>query len=148
MIEVKTILVPTDFSSHARAALECAIGLAKTFDARIHVMHAYHLPIALTGSDQIAIPRDFWGEIRDAGARKLDKTADLVVQAGLPVEQHLTQAQPSAAIVELADKIGADLIVIGTRGLSGLKHVLLGSVAERTVRHASCPVLTVKDPEA
>lgn len=148
MTEVKTILVPTDFSSHARTALEWAIGLAKTFDASIHLMHAYHLPIAISGPDQVALPRDFWSEIRDAAARKLDKSADLVVQAGLSVEQHLSQAQPSTAIVELADKIGADLIVIGTRGLSGLKHVMLGSVAERTVRHAPCPVLTVRDPEA
>ncbi len=63
---------------------------------------------------------------------------------GIQCESHLIAQTPSAAIVEAAEQIGADLIVMGTRGLSGLKHILLGSVAERTVRVAPCPVMTVK----
>ena len=60
---------------------------------------------------------------------------------------HLSPASPTLAIEALVDEVGADLIVMGTRGLSGLKHVMLGSVAERTVRTAKCPVLTVKAKE-
>jgi nucleotide-binding universal stress UspA family protein len=145
MTVMKNILVPIDFSSHSRAALECAIGLAKTYGSTIHVLHAYHLPIQIATPDQIVTPQNFWRDVRDAAARKLEKSAELVRRAGVPVETHLTEAQPAAAIIDLADKLEADLIVMGTRGLSGLKHVLLGSVAERTVRLAPCPVLTVKD---
>jgi nucleotide-binding universal stress UspA family protein len=145
MIAIKTILVPVDFSTHSRSALEYAIGLAKTFGAKVHLVHAYHLPIQVATPEQIAMPTDLWAAIRDAAARRLDKSAELVTAAGLSVETHLTEGNPSSAVVELATKLGADLIVMGTRGLSGLKHVLLGSVAERTVRLAPCPVLTLKD---
>jgi nucleotide-binding universal stress UspA family protein len=62
------------------------------------------------------------------------------------VHAHITADAASSAIVESADQLGADLIVMGTRGLTGMKHILLGSVAERTVRLAHCPVMTVKGP--
>ena len=92
----------------------------------------------------MAIPQDLWTQIRDAAGRKLDKASQTVSAEGLTVETHLTEGANAQAIVEVAVKIGADLIVMGTRGLSGLKHVMLGSVAERTVRLAPCPVMTVK----
>jgi nucleotide-binding universal stress UspA family protein len=68
--------------------------------------------------------------------------------AGVPAEASASSGFPPQAIVEMADDIGADLIVMGTRGLTGFKHLMLGSVAERTVRSAPCPVLTVKAEEA
>lgn len=144
-MNLKNILVAVDFSPHSRKALEYAIDLAKKFGAKLHLVHAYHLPIQIAMPDQIVIPGNLWADVRDAAARKLDKSAQLVTGASVAVETHLTEAQPSVGIVEVASKIGADLIVMGTRGLSGVKHVLLGSVAERTVRMAHCPVLTVKD---
>ncbi len=67
---------------------------------------------------------------------------------GVPAEASVSSEFPPQAIVEMAKDIGADLIVMGTRGLTGIKHVMLGSVAERTVRLAPCPVLTVKAEEA
>ena len=73
-----------------------------------------------------------------------DEAANAVSEAGVTVETHLSEGPISAVIVNLAKKLEADLIVMGTRGLSGLKHVLLGSVAERIVRSAPCPVMTVK----
>jgi nucleotide-binding universal stress UspA family protein len=144
-MNLRNIIVAIDFSPHSRKALEYAIDLAKKFGAKIHLVHAYHLPIQIAMPDQIVIPGNLWADVRDAAARKLDKSAQLVTAAGLGVETHLSEAQPSVGIVEAATKLGADLIVMGTRGLSGVKHVLLGSVAERTVRMAHCPVLTVKD---
>jgi nucleotide-binding universal stress UspA family protein len=66
------------------------------------------------------------------------------VQQGVQTEEHLSPLFPPEGIAESAAEVGADLIVMGTRGLTGFKHVLLGSVAERTVRTAPCPVLTVK----
>jgi len=142
------ILVAVDFSPHSAKALELAIGLAKTFGGRIHLLHAYHLPPLVGMPDEIVIPPDFWTGVRDAAARKLDKSAQKVKAAGVPVETHLVEFAPSDAIIETARKTKADLIVMGTRGLTGLKHALLGSVAERTLRLAPCPVLAVKDEVA
>jgi nucleotide-binding universal stress UspA family protein len=148
MTRFKTILVPLDFSTHSERALQTAIDLAKTFGARIHVLHAYHLPIQVATPDQIVLPRDFWTAVRDAAARRLEKAFQKVSAAGVEGETHLAEMPAVQAITQTAEKVGADLIVMGTRGLTGLKHVLLGSVAERTIRTASCPVMTVKDAGA
>ena len=83
--------------------------------------------------------------VRDAAARKLENALQRVTGEGIEAETHLSEMPPAQAIAQTAEKIQADLIIMGTRGLSGLKHVLLGSVAERTIRMAPCPVMTVKD---
>lgn len=146
-MRIQTILVPIDYSPHSARALQVAIGLAKTFSAKVHLLHAYHLPVSITMPDAVVIPQSFWDSVKDASARKLEKSFETVTREGVQCESHLTAQAPSAAIVETAKQIGADLIVMGTRGLTGLKHVLLGSVAERTVRNAPCPVMTVKIDE-
>jgi nucleotide-binding universal stress UspA family protein len=145
MTRFQTILVPVDFSAHSDKALDCALMLAKTFGAQVHLLHAYHLPIQVATPDQVIIPRDFWTAVRDSAARKLEKALHKVEAAGITGETHLAELPPAQAITQTAEKISADLIVMGTRGLTGLKHVLLGSVAERTIRSAPCPVMTVKD---
>ncbi len=144
MREISDILVPTDFSESAHAALGTAIGLAKALDASVHVAHVLHSPVQLSALGQMPIPPDLWSQVRNSAARKLDEAAKTAAAEGVRARTHLTEGPNAQAIVELADKIEADLIVMGTRGLSGLKHVMLGSVAERTVRLAHCPVLTVK----
>ena len=90
------------------------------------------------------IPESFDRDIREAATRQLEKWRDKVAAEKVEVEAEISPIFPSEAIASTAERIGADLIVMGTRGLSGIKHVLLGSVAERTVRIAPCPVLTVK----
>jgi nucleotide-binding universal stress UspA family protein len=147
-MELNQILVPIDFSVHSERALDTAIALAKRYGARVHLLHAYHLPVTVATPEQIVIPRDFWRSVRDAATEKLESSADRVQAEGVAVESHLTEDSPAPAIVEAAEKLEVDLIVMGTRGNTGLKHVLLGSVAERTLRTAPCPVLTVKDNEA
>ncbi len=147
MEPIQTILVPIDFSAPSTRALKTAIGLAKTFNAKLHLLHAYHLPIAITMPDAVVVPQSFWDSVRDASARKLEKSYETVTREGIECESHLTAQTPSSAIVETARQVRAGLIVMGTRGLSGLKHVLPGSVAERTVRAAPCPVMTVKGDE-
>jgi nucleotide-binding universal stress UspA family protein len=143
-MEIRSILVPIDFSPHSARALDDALDLAKKFGAKLHVLHAYHLPALVGMPDEIVIPPDFWMGVRDAAARKLEKTLQKVRSAGVACESHLLEGPPSQAIVQLAEKIGVDLIVMGTQGLTGLKHVLLGSVTERVLRTAPCPVLGVK----
>jgi nucleotide-binding universal stress UspA family protein len=147
MTRFRKILVPVDFSDHSAQALDTAIEIAKAFGAGIHLLHCY--PINPTGISPygIVIPEGFDREIREAAARELDRWSEKVSAANLEVEQSLSSMFPSEVIARTAEEIGADLIVLGTRGLSGIKHVLLGSVAERTLRTAHCPVLTVKAPE-
>ena len=148
MSEIRKILVPTDFSAHAEHAVDYAVGLAKTFSARIHLLHAYSLPVPMTFPDTVALPQSFWDEMRAYATGKLEEIRSRVSSEGVSCEIEAIRELPFQAVVDTAERIGADLIVMGTRGLTGLKHVLLGSVAERTVRLAPCPVITVKDPEA
>jgi nucleotide-binding universal stress UspA family protein len=145
-LELHKIVVPVDFSIHARRALDEAIGLARKYGAELHLVHCYPLmpTLELYG---VQMPPSMDLEVRQAARRRMAEWRDSVRAAGLAAEQHLSADLPSAKILELSGKIGADLIVIGSRGLSGLERWLLGSVAERTVRMAPCPVLTVSAPD-
>lgn len=146
MPALKTILVPTDFSAAADAALEQALGLAKLDGAELHLLHTYDLPVAVSLGSAPSIPTEFFDALRDAAEAKLAERVRRAEAAGVACKTHLVQGYASASIKEHADALEADLIVMGTRGISGLKHVMLGSVAERTVRTAPCPVMTVKEP--
>jgi nucleotide-binding universal stress UspA family protein len=94
------------------------------------------------------MPSGYCADIRDAAEKRLNDWHGMVSNEGIKSESILSADSPSLAISLAAEEIEADLIVMGTRGLSGLKHAVLGSVAERVVRLAPCPVLTVKHPEA
>lgn len=147
MSDFRTILVPVDFSSHASSALKLAVRMAQDSSATVHVLHAYALPLALNSPYPVKIPESVLEALREEAARKLEETLDEVSASGVKFEKHLVQASPAAGIVDAARDLEVDLIVMGTRGLTGLAHVLLGSVAERTLRAAPCPVLTVKSDE-
>ena len=142
----RKILVPTDFSTPADEALERAGQLARLTGAELHLLHAYELPTTTLGVVDVplALPQEFFDRIREAAQSQLEERAKKLTAGGAEVRAHLTLDTPSRAILDAAEKLGADLIVMGTHGRTGMKHVLLGSVAERTVRLANCPVLTVK----
>lgn len=142
------ILVPLDFSPHSAKALDCAIELAKQFEGKIHLIHCYPVYVGAVSPYGIVIPESFDKECRDAAVREIGQWAEKVKAAGIEVETTVTPSAPSDAINRTAEEIHADLIVMGSRGLTGFKHVLLGSVAERTLRTAPCPVLTLKDHDA
>ena len=142
-MKVERILVPSDFSASAREALGCAIDLAGAFSAEIHLLHSFAANPARITPYSEGLPFDYVEAVRKAAHARLDEEAEEARQAGVEVRTYLDEDLPSRAIASLAEKISADLIVMGTRGNSGVKHVLLGSVAERTVRIAPCPVLTV-----
>jgi nucleotide-binding universal stress UspA family protein len=148
-MNVSTILVPTDFSEDAARALQTAIELAKKFDARIEVVHSYHvdMPIASPLGGGFVLPEGFLEGVRAHAEGQVAKVVSEVSGQGLTVEGQAIEGSPSQVIVAMAKQCAADLIVMGTRGLTGLKHVALGSVAERTIRTAPCPVLTVKADE-
>jgi nucleotide-binding universal stress UspA family protein len=144
-MQLQKILVPIDFSTHADRALERAIELAKLERGEIHLLHAYELPMTIgPAGAMLALSQEVLDRIRDGAREALEERASRVSAEGVKVQAHVMCDAPVSAILTAAEKIGADLIVMGTHGRTGMKHVLLGSVAERTVRLASCPVLTVK----
>ena len=144
MQPIRTILIPIDFSEHSAKALETAVDFAKKFDAKLHLLHCYQIHVGGLSPYGLVIPENLDRDVRDAAARKLAEWREKASAEGVSAKETVTPLFPSEAISNTAREIGADLIVMGTRGLSGLKHVLLGSVAERTIRLAPCPVLTVK----
>jgi nucleotide-binding universal stress UspA family protein len=144
MRRIQKILVPVDFSEHSAQALEMAIDLAKAFGAGIQLLHCYQIQPFGISPYGVALPEGFDSEVRQAAERRVDELRGEVLLEGIEVGVCLSSRFPSLEISETASEVGADLIVMGTRGLSGIKHVLLGSVAERTLRLAPCPVLTVK----
>lgn len=143
-MDLKTILVPVDFSPDSERALEVAVDLAKTFGARVQLLHCYPINVGGISPYGLVLSDDFDREFREAAGRKLGEWREKVAAESVEVEEILTPMFPSEAIAQTAQERGADLVVMGTRGLTGLKHVVLGSVAERTIRIAPCPVLTVK----
>jgi nucleotide-binding universal stress UspA family protein len=146
--KLQKILVPTDFSKPADRALGQAVQVARLTQAEIHLLHAYEFPTTIGALDvSLAIPQEFYDQIRDAAMKQLDQRVKEVIAAGLEAEGHLIVGAPAPGILDAAARAGADLIVMGTRGRTGMKRVLVGSVAERTVRLASCPVMTVKAPD-
>ena len=144
MIEIKTIVAAVDFSEHSDAALDNAVALAKRFGAAVHIVHAYRFPVELDAPYEVSLPDDYLEAVRQVVHRKLEAAAGKVAAEGIEVKWHLVPVPEAAGISKLALDVGADLIVMGTRGNTGLEHVLLGSVAERTIRLAPSSVLTVK----
>jgi universal stress protein A len=142
----RTVLVPVDFSEHSGAAMDLAIELVRGSGGTIHLLHAYEVPLGTIPPYGVAVPESLLAQVRDAAARRLEKAAHKVTAAGVRCETHVVHGPAADVIIEASREQAVDLIVMGTRGLTGLKHVLLGSVAERTVRQAPCPVLTVPTP--
>jgi len=145
---IKKILCPIDCSDSSRSALDYALFVAKHFGAEAHVVHAWHV------STHVRPDLSVWMETHgqqpiakvieaDARAETDAFLAKLPPEARSALTAHVIEGEPSRAITEMAKRDGYDLIVMGTHGRSGLAHLALGSVAERVVRHAHCPVLTV-----
>ncbi len=149
MIDLRRILVPTDFSKHSQRALAYAAALADKFGAEIHLLHiiqdfAVFLPDTVIASPPALPPSDeFNTAVREALARSV-REGHL---ANLRVHTEARTGTPYHEIATYAREQDIDLIIMGTHGRTGLAHLLLGSVTERVVRRSPCPVLTVRDPE-
>ena len=143
---IRTILVAVDFSEPSDRALEAAIQLARSLGARLHVVHSFELPIPAVSPYEVAIPVAYLEETRNAASERLAAAVAAAREAGVETGSQMGEGPAASAIVDAAQEVSADLIVVGTHGHTGLKHLVLGSVAERTVRHAPCSVLTVKWP--
>jgi nucleotide-binding universal stress UspA family protein len=143
MDTIKRILVPTDFSAYADEAFRVAHLLARATGAEVIVFHVARPPAVVTEGGALLAgpgqePTNLWERFREF------QSGDLRVR----VEHRVIVAdRPGAALVlEVLDKLGCDLIVMGTHGRRGLRHVLFGSLTEDVVRRARCPVMVVKAP--
>ncbi len=141
---IKSILIPTDFSTHAEKALKYAIPFARQFGAKLTLLHVIE-PVA-TPDFEAAFPialenekaKEFCIGVLRQTAEKFDVKSELL-------EQKLVRfGRSHHEITEAARTLKVDLIIIATHGRTGLKHVFLGSTAERVVRHAPCPVLVIR----
>ena len=141
---VEHVLVPVDFSGHSEGAARHAREICRAYGARMHLLHVFEQPVTpevYLGGGPAAVP-DFSrleGSLREA-------LLGVATRAGADVESeiHVREGPAVGGILDAAKEIPADVIVIATHGLGGLTHVLLGSVTEKVVRRADCPVLTVK----
>lgn len=140
MLPVRTILVPIDFSDPSRAALGKARELAEHWGAALRLLHAYSPPSGLPPG--FAMDPDFEAKVAQAAEHALrDLARECGAASNVRVTVEVARGGPVEAIV--AQARGADLVVMGTHGRTGLAQARLGSVAERVVRTAPCPVLTV-----
>jgi universal stress protein A len=145
-MQLESILVPTDFSFHASRAFDWAIDLAQRFDAQIVLVHIHQLPWLGVGIG-VTLPLEYFGDLRAQAKERLGQWAERARALGIQVAiLELESGDPAHAICEIAEQQQVDLIVMGTHGWTGLERLLLGSVAERTVRRAPCSVLTLRDP--
>ncbi len=148
MREIKTILAPVDFSAGSAWALDYAQMVAKRFGAAIHLVHICEVPSMATASmDAYAIAySDFSQRLGDEAEHQLAGIAAGIQDIRTSTE--ILFGNPARCIVTAANTNNADLIVMGTHGHGAIAHVVMGNVAERVVRTAPCPVLTVREPKA
>ncbi len=145
MSAMRKILCPIDFSAGSKAALSWAEDWAQQFGAALYLLHAYENPV------YVLPPAGYVGPTVDAlsGVRKhleaeLDRWKAEAERSGIKVRADLIEGTPYRTVIDVARDYTPDLIVMGTHGRTGLAHALIGSVAERVVRLAPCPVLTVR----
>jgi nucleotide-binding universal stress UspA family protein len=142
--EARSIVVATDFSPTAGLALARACELAKERGDRIVLAHAVSIePVPMAGPELLVLPVDYESKIHEASETALQKLVDETKQKGVEVTGALAVGPPVDVVLQAVEEHDAALIVIGTRGMSGFKHLLLGSVAEAVVRRSKVPVLTV-----
>ena len=148
MVEIREILCPTDFSEASRHALDHAIGIAKWYDSRIAALHVIHIPLVPEPPPSI-LAGSYGGattvvtstyQVCEADVRTWVQPAS---RAGIKTDVFVDEGNAARRILEHAQSWRTDLIVLGTHGLTGVDHAMLGSVTEKVLRKASVPVLTV-----
>ena len=146
MIQLSRILLPTDFSEQSHGAAAYACSFAEKFGAELHLLHVVQDLVTMVPEPGLAYPppANYTAELVAAAEQALARLPDPSLTANLSVVRTTRQGAPFVEIIRYARDNNVDLIVMGTHGRSGLAHVLLGSVAERVVRKAPCPVLTVR----
>jgi nucleotide-binding universal stress UspA family protein len=146
-MNIRSILLPTDFSECGNYALSYAASLARTFGASILCVHVIEPVVPTVGYSGISEPlpmADIADQLEDSAERELPKFAECEECSGLAVEELIVHGEAASEIVRVAKERSVDLIVVSSHGRTGLGRILFGSTAEAVVRHAPCPVLVVK----
>jgi nucleotide-binding universal stress UspA family protein len=142
---IERILVPVDYSEHSKVALKYARELAEANKAKLQLLHIIEEPVYPDfygpGDDPHRVPKDY---IKQRAVREMNQLCDESLCPEIETEIHILSGRAALEIVKFAEENWSDLIVIASHGLTGIKHLLLGSVAEKIVRMAPCPVFTVK----
>ncbi|WP_101297128.1 universal stress protein [Halegenticoccus soli] len=136
------ILLPTDGSEHTEKALEHALDIAAEYGAELHAL--YVVNTSALPSPDVDFRDEFVTTGESIGRKAVDAVASRAEKEGIETVTELAQGAPSKEILEYVRDNDIDLIVMGTHGRAGLRHVLLGSVAERVVRHTEVPVMLVR----
>ena len=146
MIKLKKILYPTDFSDSSLEALPYALSFARDYKAKLVLMHVVNEAIFSEGLSlaRAIAPEALGQEMADEADRRLKMLIPADQRAGLDVEMVILHGMPFLEVIRYAKANDVDLIVIGTHGRSGMDHIIFGSTAEKVVRKAPCPVLSVK----
>ena len=143
-MRIRHILVPTDFSDGSTRAFETAVDMARDSGAQLTLFHVHHVPANVFPDVILPLSPDLVRDIEHSVDLVLEKWREQALGAGVATDMRTAIGNTADEICAAADAVGADLIVIGTHGRGGLSHALLGSVAEKVVRKAPCPVLTVR----
>jgi nucleotide-binding universal stress UspA family protein len=147
MDPIRRILFPTDFSEHSEFAWAYALQFARGFSAGIHLLHVVTPPPRLTEAYSLQFdPEKFVQASKAEAQAAMDRQIHPAQAEGVSVTSEIRVGVDFSEIIDAARKCEADLIVMATHGRTGLAHALLGSVAEKVVRKAPCPVLTIKHP--
>ncbi len=144
LIGIKSIVVPVDFSATSRRGLAYAVRLAEQFGGKITIIHVIE-PIAAPEFAAVALLIENDAGRKAAKAKLEELVREMKISSRLIEKTVVRFGSPFTEITAAARSLKADLIVLTTHGYTGLKHVLMGSTAERVVRHAPCPVLTVRE---
>jgi nucleotide-binding universal stress UspA family protein len=141
-IALKKILVPIDFSELSRKAVHYAVSLARQFNSEIFLLHVVEFiptpEVIIAESEYLNV------KLREESIRMM---AEWKKEIDLPVRASIRDGSPFRQIADAAEEINADLIILGTQGRTGFSHFVIGSTAERVVRHAPCPVMVVRERE-
>jgi len=143
-IEFNHLLVPLDFEEPSQHALEAAIELARRFGSQLTLLHVYEVP-SYVYAQPGTLGVDLAGPIADAAREVLEKTLREAQTKVAGAKAQLRRGAPATEILAAVADVRPDLVVMGTHGRKGVRHALLGSVAEKVVRHSPVPVLTLRE---
>jgi nucleotide-binding universal stress UspA family protein len=147
MLALNVIVVPTDFSERSLVALDYAVGLADKYDAKLKVLFVNEPGLKISDMAWVGVDkRAMDGEKIKESRRNMEEIVLKRIPTDVSADAEIIHGEAVEKIIEYAENVNADLIVMATHGRTGVSKVLLGSVAEQVVRKAPCPVLTLKQP--
>jgi len=141
--DIKKILIPTDGSDHSMRAAEYGVGIAKILDAQIISVFVID-DVVIREMSKMNAQEDVESELKENGQGYIKYIQGLASKEGVKASSFLARGTPFEQIVHLAKELGIDLIVMGTYGRRGAERILIGSVTQRVIEYAQCPVLVIK----